>query len=109
LQVALGRPNREQVVPARATVATTLQALEMTNGSELAGVLRRGAETMLQERPDIAPKTLARQLWQRALLREPTRQELQVALELLGQPVRPQGLEDLFWALVMLPEFQLIY
>lgn len=109
LQVALGRPNREQVVPARATVATTLQALELTNGSELAGVLRRGAEKTLQQRPDVAPKTLARDLWQRALGREPTRQELEVALELLGQPVRQEGVEDLFWSLLMLPEFQLIY
>ncbi|MDW8309970.1 MAG: PSD1 and planctomycete cytochrome C domain-containing protein [Verrucomicrobiales bacterium] len=109
LQVALGRPNREQVVPARPTVATTLQALELTNGSELAGVLRRGAEKTLRQQPELAPKALAHQLWLRGLGREPSRQELQLALDLLGQPVRQDGLEDLFWALLMLPEFQLIY
>jgi mono/diheme cytochrome c family protein len=109
LQVALGRPNREQVVPTRPTVATTLQALELTNGAELAAVLRRGAEETLRRRPDVTPKTLARELWQRALGRDPTREELRLALEQLGNPVRREGLEDLFWAVLMLPEFQLIY
>ncbi|HZM05490.1 MAG TPA: DUF1549 domain-containing protein, partial [Candidatus Saccharimonadales bacterium] len=41
LQVALGRPNREQVVTTRATEATTLQALELTNGKTLAELLKR--------------------------------------------------------------------
>ena len=36
LQIALGRPNREQVVTVRSPTATTLQALELTNGAELA-------------------------------------------------------------------------
>jgi mono/diheme cytochrome c family protein len=109
LQVALGRPNREQVVPARATVATTLQALELTNGAELAAILRRGAEETLRRQPEVEPETLARQLWMRALGREPTRAELRLARERLGNPVQPEGLEDLFWAVLMLPEFQLIY
>lgn len=108
LQAALGRPNREQVVPVRAAAATTLQALELTNGSALASVLRRGAENLLRQRPEASPAALARELWQRALGREPTRQELLLATGLLGQPVRQEGLEDLFWALLMLPEFQLI-
>ena len=43
LAVALGRPNREQVVTSRPTVATTLQALELTNGETLAKILHRGA------------------------------------------------------------------
>jgi hypothetical protein len=45
----------------------------------------------------------------RALGREPTRAELRLARERLGNPVQPEGLEDLFWAVLMLPEFQLIY
>ena len=109
LQVALGRPNREQVVPARQTVATTLQALELTNGSELARLLRRGAEQTLKRRPDISAQTLSKDLWQRALGRDPTRAEAEVASDLLGNPVRQDGLEDLFWAMLMLPQFQLIY
>src|SRR5207247_1387980 len=48
LQTALGRPNREQVVTVRATTATTLQALELTNGTELSDLLQRGAEKILE-------------------------------------------------------------
>ena len=32
-----------------------------------------------------------------------------MAKEVVGQPARPAGVEDLLWALAMLPEFQLIY
>jgi hypothetical protein len=96
-------------VPARQTVATTLQALELTNGSELARLLRRGAEQTLKRRPDISAQTLSKDLWQRALGRDPTRAEAEVASDLLGNPVRQDGLEDLFWAMLMLPQFQLIY
>ena len=47
LMVALARPNREQVVTTRPSTATTLQALELTNGETLADVLKRGAENLL--------------------------------------------------------------
>ena len=48
-------------------------------------------------------------LYQEALDREPTRPELQSAREIVGQPAQAAGVEDLLWALTMLPEFQLIY
>ena len=51
LTVALGRPNREQVVTSRPTVATTLQALELTNGETLAKILHRGAEQLAAADP----------------------------------------------------------
>ena len=38
----LGRTSREQVVMRRDAIATTLQALELTNGSTLADKLREG-------------------------------------------------------------------
>src|SRR5207247_1958951 len=43
LLVALGRSNREQVVTDRPKTATTLQALELTNGTPLSTLLERGA------------------------------------------------------------------
>ena len=43
LQVALDRPNREVVIPARATAATTIQALELTNGATLDARLQQAA------------------------------------------------------------------
>jgi hypothetical protein len=107
LTVALGRPNREQVVTSRPTAATTLQALELTNGETLAKVLHRGAEQLAAADP--SPVELVDRLYRNALGRPPGKTEKAVAIDLLGQPTRQEGVEDFVWAMVMLPEFQLIY
>ena len=101
---ALGRPNREQVVTERSTVATTLQALEMTNGSTLAGMLEKGVEQWKGK-----PAEVVSGMYELALGRLPTAKERAAAIELVGDPVKKEGVEDLLWALVMLPEFQLVY
>jgi hypothetical protein len=106
LQVALGRPNREQTVTTRLTAATTLQALELTNGHELSELIQHGAQNLMGEYPD---GRLIPQLYARALGRKPTREELKLAREVVGQPAQPAGVEDLLWTMAMLPEFQLIY
>jgi len=109
LQIALGRPNREQVVTQRSPTATTLQALELTNGAELAKLLHRGAERILEEQPQPQSRALVEQLYSQAFGRRPTAQELELSLGLLGDHPQLEGLEDLLWNLAMLPEFQLIY
>lgn len=108
---ALGRPNREQIVTWRSPVATTLQALELTNGQVLASMLAQGAEDWMSGRaPDDAKRTpLVDAIYERALGRRPSAAERSAALDVLGTPPTKEGVEDLFWALVMLPEFQLIY
>jgi hypothetical protein len=106
LMVALARPNREQVVTTRPTAATTLQALELTNGETLADVLKRGAENLLT---DPVKTDLISSLYEKGLGRKPTAPELQLAREMVGQPARSAGVEDLLWSVAMLPEFQLIY
>jgi len=108
LAVALGRPNREQVITTRASAATTLQTLELTNGDTLSKVLKRGAEKVLAEKPG-ANRELVTRLYARALGRKPTGPELKLADELLGKPAQPEAVEDLLWSMAMLPEFQLIY
>jgi mono/diheme cytochrome c family protein len=108
LMVALGRPNREQVVTTRSSVATTLQALEMTNGETLADILKRGAANLLND-PSTSKKALIPTLYERALGRKPTAPELELAKNIVGNPAQPPGVEDLLWAVTMLPEFQLIY
>ncbi len=108
LQVALGRPNRDQVVTTRLSAATTLEALELTNGSELADLIRRGAQNALAEMPASSNELIPR-LYAKALGRKPTAQEMKLAQSIVGQPAQPAGVEDLMWALTMLPEFQLIY
>jgi hypothetical protein len=47
----LGRPIRDQITAIRAGDATTLQALELTNGAVLSSWLTRGARRMLGELP----------------------------------------------------------
>jgi hypothetical protein len=107
LMTALGRPNREQVITTRASAATTLQALELTNGSTLSQMLERGAERLIQDLPP-SPAQFTSALYKRALGRAPTKSELNSSMELIGSPVQRQGVEDLLWAMAMLPEFQVI-
>lgn len=109
LMTALGRPNREQVNTTRPSAATTLQALELTNGPTLATWLTRAAERLLDNAGSVAPGRLARRLYVHGLGRPPSPEELGLAREILGRPVQREGLEDLLWALSVLPEFQLIY
>jgi hypothetical protein len=54
---ALGRPIRDQVYSTRDHQATTLQALELTNGETLTHWLLRGAQAMLDQTP-AAPAAL---------------------------------------------------
>jgi cytochrome c553 len=101
LMIALGRPNREQVITTRASAATTLQALELTNGKTLATRMKEGAENLALEKDT---KKVVEKIYLSALGRKPTSQEFAVANEL----VHGEGVEDLLWAVCMLPEFQLI-
>jgi hypothetical protein len=125
LTVALGRPNREQVITQRASAATTLQALELTNGQTLMGLLRQGAANLVNGADaggaDFAKASTAtaaslptaqkviEDVYVKALGRKPTAAEQKLAEELVGNPVQKEGVEDLLWTMIMLPEFQLIY
>lgn len=105
LQVALDRPNREVVVPTRASVATTIQALELTNGATLDAKLQRAAARLVND-PG-ACGALSR-IFRQALGREPSAAERDVIGELLGSRPKFEEIADFLWALVNLPEFQLI-
>jgi hypothetical protein len=107
LMTALGRPNREQVVTTRPTTATTLQALELTNGKTLAQALKRGAADLVKQN-DKGSKLIV-EIYEQAVGRKPTRTELKLAGKLVGDKPQPADVEDFLWAMVMLPEFQLIY
>jgi len=106
LLMALGRPNREQITTGRQTVATTLQALELTNGETLSRLLGRGAENLTARHPK--GRALVEHVFVQALGRTPTRKEREASLELVGDKPRKEGVEDLLWSVAMLPEFQFI-
>ena len=103
LNRALGRPSRDQVVTRRESLATSLQAMEVTNGETLDRLLRAGAEQCLRRNASVEDVFAA------ALGRLPTPQERESASQLTGDPATVDGYADLLWTIVMLPEFQLIY
>jgi hypothetical protein len=78
LLIALGRSNREQVVTERPKTATTLQALELTNGTPLAMLLEKGAKRWSEGSPQPAP--LVERIYRRALCRSPNAEEQKLAL-----------------------------
>ena len=101
---ALGRPNREQVITRRDTLATTLQALELTNGDTLDGVLKRGAKNW-SARKAKSPDEFVEQIYLKGLGRRPTDVERRAARDLLGDSPTAEGFEDLMWALLNTKEF----
>ena len=105
---ALGRPDREIVTTSRSDEATLLQALELTNGAFLDEVLTRGA-VRWHEQCDGDPARIVHHLYRQAFGRAPTSEEKKVALEALGPEPEPKAIEDLLWAVVLLPEYQLVY
>ena len=104
---ALGRPSREQVVVRRPSEATTLQALELTNGETLAEWLSRIAPA-LERRYAGRPRELVESLYAAGLGRPPLPREASLCMGFLEDRADGTGVEDLLWALAMQPEFQLI-
>jgi hypothetical protein len=47
-------------------------------------------------------------IYRYALSRPPSPTEREIASEMLGHPVTPDSIADFLWAIVNLPEFQLI-
>lgn len=107
LQRTLGRPNREQIVTSRPPDLSTLTALDLNNGQLLADLLARGAAKIAKERGE-SSEALVKWLYTFAFSRPPTKNELAVAVEALGPKPTEQGVQDLLWAVVMTPEFQMV-
>jgi hypothetical protein len=105
---SLGRPNREQVVTTRPTEMTTLEAIEMSNGQPLAELLHESAELLMAQHANSTSDQLCRFLFESAITRPPTPQELDRLVALAGSPVTTTGVEDVLWCIMMLPEFQIV-
>ena len=103
---ALGRPNREQIVSMRPDHLTTLEAIDLSNGEPMAGMLKAGAGRLLEQVSNAREQV--DWLFKRALARAPSPHEWEVLGSALGEPPTVQRVEDLFWVVLMLPEFQLI-
>jgi uncharacterized membrane protein len=104
---ALGRPNRENVLTFRSTQANLLQALELTNGDRFNGALEAGARNWNAQYT--MPQKLVSAVYEKAFGREPAEEEMKIALGMLGEHPGDEAVEDFLWAVMLLPEFQLIY
>lgn len=104
---ALGRPNREIVSTNRDSQASLLQALELTNGETLNGALREGAKRWKEKYPD--GDILIHEIYRQLYGRDPKQNEFNISSEVLGDSPTVEQIQDFFWALLLLPEFQLIY
>jgi hypothetical protein len=108
LMRTLGRPNRDQIVTSRPQDLSTLEALDLSAGKRLSELLVAGAQK-LAARSWSDSAALTEWLFEHSLCRKPSAAELEAASELTG-PGAPsrQSIEDLLWAVLSLPEFQLI-
>jgi hypothetical protein len=107
LQLAMARPNREVIVPVRSDVPSTIQALEFTNGATVDEKLKR-ASNKLQTIAAKDPAAWVESIYNQSFTRKPTDAEKKIAIEMLGTPVKAEGVADFLWAITMMPEFQLI-
>jgi hypothetical protein len=107
LMTVLGRPAREVVVTWREQEVTPLVALELINGGHLDRLVLAGAAAQLEHTKD--PARLASGIYQSLLARPPTAQEQRVLGGLLGPSPTQETVADAIWAVVLLPEFQLLH
>jgi len=73
-----------------------------------------GEPPVPMSRQNFTPESLVRYVYRYAVSRDPTEREQRITSELLASSGSPgkmsaDGLEDLFWAVLLLPEFQFIY
>lgn len=106
LMRALGRPNREQIVSMRPDNITTLEAIDLANGEVLAGLLKKGAESIGREK--MPAGALVDVVFMRALGRKPSPAEKTLLASGTSGNPSPQAVEDLLWTVLLLPEFQFI-
>lgn len=104
---ALGRPNRENVSTNRASQANLLQALELTNGNKFNSLLASGAKKWKEKYH--TNEEIVSELYNMFLSRDPEKSEMKAAIRILGSLPDEENIQDLMWAILLLPEFQLIY
>ena len=103
---ALGRPSRENITSVREGQATLLQAMELTNGTKLNETLVQASKQWVTKFTN--PQALVEAIYLQTLGRNVNDAEHQVALKLFANEVKEDAVQELLWAIVLLPEFQFI-
>jgi hypothetical protein len=105
--ISLGRPTRETVSTSRESQSNLLQALELTNGDRFNSMIQRGA--IIWKNKYISGDVIIKEIYEQALGRAATKSEYTIAKKILGEDPTTDAIEDLFWIILLLPEFQIIY
>lgn len=103
---AMGRPSRDNVVSVRENQSNLLQAMELTNGIKLNETLQKGARSWLKQYSN--SEQIISNVYLRTLGRQPSQKELQIAKKMFGTHPEESTVQDFLWAVILLPEFQLI-
>ncbi|MCB9280494.1 MAG: DUF1549 domain-containing protein [Lewinellaceae bacterium] len=103
----LGRPVREIVTTRRDAEPTLLQSLLLTNSAFFHEDIARASADLLAATGD-DPAQLLDRLYLKAFGRTPSRKEKKLLLKNWDEEKPQEALEDIIWAVVLLPEFQLI-
>ncbi len=103
----LSRPVRENVTTQRNRQVTLLQSLMMNNSAFLHENIARAASKWM-EKMGHNPEGMLDQLYLETMGRGPTPEEKKLLLTQLDTEGKLEALEDIIWAIIMLPEFQLI-
>ena len=106
LMRSLGRPMREQIVSMRPSDLTTLEAIDLSNGSTLAAYLSKGARSLAEDW-NSDRSGLIEYIFRFALSRSPGDDERQILEASLSPQPSAQEIEDVLWAVFMMPEFLL--
>lgn len=111
LMESLGRPDRNNVATTRDSEASTLQALELINGPDMQKIVyAEGAkkiQALVAETKGAKADFMAR-IYAQALNRKPTAQEFSAVESAFSGALTKETASDIVWAVLMLPEFQLI-
>ena len=70
-------------------------------------MLKKGAENWKQKYK--SGDLIIKEIYKQALGREVRSDEYKVAIKILGDKPQTESIQDLFWAMMLLPEFQIIY
>jgi hypothetical protein len=106
LMRSLGRPNRDQIVTSRPSDLSTLEAINLANGDVLAQAFAGGAENFLSQ--DLSASDMVQQIYRFTLSRDPSAGEMKTIVAAAGPQPSPQSIEDLLWAICMMPEFLMV-
>lgn len=107
LMRSLGRPHREQIVSMRPEELSMLEAVDLSNGQILSNTLTTGAKNLCKKEWRDSDE-LVDWLYRFALSRPPTADERAAIAAELGEKLTEKNVQDVLWAVLMLPEFQFI-